>query len=142
MKNLLKLLTLLCIVLGICSCKQQKAENHGNEPQAQKAMRTVSADEFEQIIADSVNVTVLDVRTQEEYDAGHLKNAQVIDVKKDSFRDECIKQLSKDKVIAVYCRSGFRSKTASNILMEDGFEVVNLDGGFNGWTAAGKEVVK
>ena len=63
-------------------------------------------------------------------------------MKKDSFRSECLSKLDRSKRIAVYCRSGFRSKTAAHILNEAGFDVVNLKAGYNGWTEAGKKTVK
>ena len=48
----------------------------------------------------------------------------------------------KDKPVALYCRSGNRSKTAARILADKGYEVVELGTGFRGWVAAGKNVVK
>ena len=48
--------------------------------------------------------------------------------------------LQKDKPVAVYCRSGKRSKKAANILSEKGYKVFELDKGFNSWQEAGKEI--
>ena len=50
--------------------------------------------------------------------------------------------LSKDKPVALYCRSGNRSKKAARILAEKGYQVVELETGFRGWAAAGKDIAK
>ena len=50
------------------------------------------------------------------------------------------KTLPKDKPVALYCRSGNRSKNAARILAEKGYQVLELGTGFRGWAAAGKEV--
>ena len=57
----------------------------------------------------------------------------------DDFAEKAAK-LPSDKTIAIYCRSGNRSKTAARILVDKGYKVVELASGFNGWVAAGKEV--
>ena len=130
---------ILCMALSVSSCKHQLQSQQGEDVDS---VYTVDVDEFEQMIADTVNVVLLDVRTLEEYQEGHVKGALQIDFKKDSFRDECLKQLPRDKQIALYCRSGFRSKSASKILMNDGFKIINLKGGFNDWKKAEKPVEK
>jgi rhodanese-related sulfurtransferase len=110
--------------------------------QAQNAkFQSLSVDSFAQFIADTA-VVRLDVRTASEYAAGHIEKALNIDVLKSSFKDNALKTLPKDKTIAVYCRSGHRSKRAASILSENGYKVVDLDGGFNGWNTAGKKIVK
>ena len=93
------------------------------------------------MIADTANVVLLDVRTIEEYKESHVKHAIQIDFREDSFVDECLKKLSRDKQIAVYCRSGFCSNSAARILIENGFNVVDLMGGYTEWQKAGKETV-
>lgn len=102
---------------------------------------TVSNEEFARIIADTDSVVLLDVRTKKEFDEGHLRGAILIDVKTDSFKTAAIERLPKDKVIAVYCRSGRRSVTAANILTEEGYKVVNLKDGITGWKDDNREVV-
>jgi len=139
MKYLLFALLMMVTALGLTSCKQGA---NGQQNQDMGKTLTVDNDEFEKIIANKDSVVLVDVRTQEEYDEGHLEGALLMDVKKDSFRSECLSKLDRSKKIAVYCRSGFRSKTAAHILNEAGFDVVNLKAGYNGWTEAGKNTVK
>jgi rhodanese-related sulfurtransferase len=103
---------------------------------------TVSADEFEKFIADS-SVVVLDVRTEAEHSEGFIPGTHYnIDVLEDSFTKVATETLPKDKPIALYCRSGNRSKSAARILAENGYQVVELGTGFRGWQSAGKEIAK
>ena len=104
--------------------------------------RTVSADEFEEFITDT-NVVVLDVRTEAEHAEGFIPGTHYnIDVLEETFTKVATETLPKDKPIALYCRSGNRSKSAARILAENGYQVVELGTGFRGWQSAGKEVAK
>lgn len=98
---------------------------------------SLSVDEFEKAIADK-DVIRVDVRSQEEWEEGHIPGSIVIDVQKDDFLEKARALLPKDKTIAVNCRTGRRSKTAAGILAEDGYKVIDLDTGFVGWQEAGK----
>lgn len=106
------------------------------ESEDAKLFRTVDADEFERVIAG--DVTLLDVRTQSEYDAGHLGGAVLVDVMATGFIEKACDALPPDKPVAVYCRSGHRSANAARQLVARGYEVVNLDGGILAWQKAGK----
>ena len=68
------------------------------------------------------------------------EDIQRLDVMDDSFASMADSLLQKDKPVAVYCRSGKRSKKAANILSEKGYKVFELDKGFNSWQEAGKEI--
>ena len=102
--------------------------------------KTVDVNEFEKFISDTT-VTILDVRTPAEYAEGHIPGTHFnIDVLEESYTEIALKTLSKEKPVALYCRSGNRSKKAARILAENGYQVVELGTGFRGWAAAGKEV--
>ena len=94
--------------------------------------RSVDADRFAQIIADTT-VIRLDVRTASEYAQGHIPNALLIDVTQADFMQKEKQLLPMDKTIALYCRSGRRSKTAAQLLAQHGYQVVELNTGFNSW---------
>jgi phage shock protein E len=99
----------------------------------------VAVDEFSQV-AQTGGTEVIDVRTPAEYDAGHLAGATNIDVEGPGFAQE-IAGLDKSATYAVYCRSGNRSRTATQLMVDAGFtDVVELDGGINAWVAAGQPV--
>ena len=118
MKRMLGLLTTLCALVG---CQPDGA-----------MYQSVDVATFAEIIQDS-NVVLLDVRTQSEYEAGHIPNAILIDVTQDDFLPKCKQQLPLDKTIALYCRSGNRSKKAAQILSQENYKVVELNTGFNSW---------
>lgn len=139
MKNLFYIFMLMVTILAVASCKQEPKSQQGEET---KIARHVDCDEFEKIIANKDSVILLDVRTPDEFNEGHLKGALQIDVKTDTFRKTCERMFTTDKTIAVYCRSGFRSKTAARILSEAGFNAVNLKGGINKWVEVGKDTVR
>lgn len=126
---LLILSAMLCSLAG-CSSAQK-----------QSSYESLDVETFSQAIEDST-VVRLDVRTAEEYAEGHIRNAVNIDVLKDDFTKLAKARLPKNETIAVYCRSGKRSKKAAGILTGKGFKVIELNTGFIGWTEAGKEVVR
>lgn len=118
--------SLLFASLGLVACKAQNT-----------AFTSLDANTYEQAIADP-EVVRLDVRTAEEYAEGHIVDAINIDVQSDDFEKIATSTLPKTRTIAVNCRSGRRSKKAAGILANCGYRVIELDGGFQEWTAAGK----
>ena len=94
--------------------------------------RSVDADSFAQVIEDTT-VVRLDVRTASEYSQGHIPGALLIDVTQTDFMQKAEQLLPKDKTIALYCRSGRRSKTAAQLLAKAGYHVIELNTGFNSW---------
>ena len=83
---------------------------------------------------ENESCTVLDVRTPVEFRRGHIKkaiNCNVLDKKKFL---KSIDGLNKEKPVYLYCQSGNRSRVASKILMDLGFELINdLKGGYSRW---------
>lgn len=75
---------------------------------------------------------VVDVRTTAEFATGHLPKAVNMDVNSKDF-DQQIEKLNKKKPVAVYCRSGRRSKVAAGKLADKGFKVYELDKGIIQW---------
>lgn len=87
-------------------------------------------------------VVTLDVRTPQEYAAGHLANAVNLDVESPTFAAG-LAQLDPDATYAVYCRSANRSKAAMDQMRQAGIEnVQDLDGGIVAWQAEGLPVVQ
>lgn len=103
---------------------------------------TIPVEEFADLIADP-EVQRLDVRTVAEYSSGHISESLNVNVLDEAnFADMAQAALEKERPVALYCRSGKRSKTAAKILSECGFKVYELKGGFNAWKEAGKPVQK
>ncbi len=101
--------------------------------------KSVSVEEFSTIIANS-DVQRLDVRTVAEYSESHIPGSININVLDKKFSAMADSTLQKDKPVALYCRSGKRSKKAAIILSENGYKVYDLNEGFEGWKKAGKEI--
>ncbi|HEY0731776.1 MAG TPA: rhodanese-like domain-containing protein [Chitinophagaceae bacterium] len=80
------------------------------------------------------NAVLLDVRTKEEYQEGHIPGAVLIDVnKQDDFLQQ-VQKLDKSKRYLLYCRSGKRSEKALVLMKENGFrKIFHLEDGFEGW---------
>ena len=97
-----------------------------------KGFVSVEADEFAREIAKE-GVQLVDVRTASEYADGHIPNAVNIDVLSSDFAEK-IAALDKAKTLAIYCRSGRRSKAAAEQAVKLGFKVVELDGGVLSWS--------
>lgn len=108
---------------------------------ASKPENTVTPEEFS-VEIKSPDIFLVDVRKPEEYKEGHIANAFNLDVTDPDFTEKALKELPKDKTIAVYCGTGKRSSMAAQKLLDSGFKILNLDGGLNAWIAAGLPVEK
>jgi len=129
MKSLLKTLGMVCL-FGMAACQN-----------SQPAFKSVDAATFEQQIS-APEVQLVDVRTPDEYAAGHIAESKNIDSGSADFEVVCKKELDSQRPVAVYCRSGRRSKIAAEQLTKMGFQVVELNGGFNEWKESNRTVVQ
>ena len=83
---------------------------------------------------DDPNTILLDVRTPKEWAEGKIEPAVEMNVHDQDFEEQ-LQQLDKSKTYLVYCRSGRRSVTAAEIMVDNGFtSVYNLEGGYLAWT--------
>ncbi len=122
-KTLYFLFFVCTFALGLWACKGKQPEKFKN----------LSVDQFETLIEDP-NVQLVDVRTVAEYSDGHIPGSLNINVQSDSFAADVDELLEKERPVAVYCRSGRRSRDAAKLLVEKGFKkVYNLDKGFLAW---------
>lgn len=96
-------------------------------------LKEVSASEFSKQL-EIQSVQLLDVRTAEEYENGHIPEALQANWNNQQEFSERIVALDKDKPVYIYCLAGSRSAAAQKYLLEKGFkQVVNLKGGINAW---------
>lgn len=119
-----------CQQKGSC-CQQAKTEK----------CKTMAVEEFSQRMT-SKSVVLVDVRTPKEFAEGHLQGATNV-----TWGNEFEKQwnaagIKKRFTVAVYCRSGRRSKAAAEFLVKQGYNVIELEGGIMAWQKAGKPVEK
>lgn len=120
------------------ACQGQKTGQQ--QPQKVEEFRSVSVEEFAQVITDT-SVVVLDVRRLDEHEAGHIAGTTLhIDVLQPSFDSLAVASIKPESTVALYCRSGNRSKRAASALTAKGYQVIELASGYNGWVQAGKEV--
>jgi rhodanese-related sulfurtransferase len=98
---------------------------------------SLTLDQFSKIL-NSGNYTLIDVRTLDEYNAGHLKNARQIDYYQKQQFSEYLESLNKEGKYLIYCRSGRRSGDTLKLMKNKGFtSVYDMVGGYNAWLARG-----
>ena len=105
------------------------------------SFESLSVGDFADVISDP-DVQRLDVRTVAEYSEGHIPGSVNVNVLDESFAAVADSVLLPSRPVALYCRSGKRSKKVARILSEKGFKVYELSTGFNGWVEAGQTVEK
>ena len=122
MKRILILLLLSVLLLSGCGA-----------PSSERSYRQISTEEAVTMMAEETDYILLDVRTQAEYEEAHIPGA--ICIPNETIGTEEIPELpDKDQLILVYCRSGNRSKQASEKLAQLGYTNVVEFGGINSWT--------
>ena len=92
----------------------------------------ITAEEAKQIMDTKEGYIILDVRTQEEYDEGHIPGATQISHEEIAEKAEEV-LTDKDQLILVYCRSGRRSKIAAEALVDLGYTNIKEFGGIIDW---------
>ena len=121
-----KLVFLLLAVLLLTACGQDKENDQG------AVYMNITAEEAKQIMDTEEGYVILDARTQEEYDQGHIPGAIVISHEEIAEKaDEVL--TDKNQLILVYCRSGRRSKIAAEALVELGYTNIKEFGGIIDW---------
>ena len=121
-----KLLFLLLAVMLLTACGQAK------ENDWEAAYMNITAEEAKAIMDSEDGYIILDARTQEEYDQGHIPGAIVISHEEIAEKAEEV-LTDKEQLILVYCRSGRRSKIAAEALVELGYTNIKEFGGIIDW---------
>ena len=115
----------LTVLLLLTGCGGRGAEEN--------SYRQIAQEEAKQMMDEREDAVVLDVRERDEYDAGHIPGAVLLPV--GAIDGDTAAQVipEKDSVVLVYCRSGNRSKTASQALADLGYTQVYEFGGIRDW---------
>ena len=121
-----KLILLILAVMLLTACGQAKENDQG------AVYVNITAKEAKRIMDNEEGYIILDVRTQEEYDEGHIPGAIVISHEEIAEKAEEV-LTDKDQLILVYCRSGRRSKIAAEALAELGYTNIKEFGGIIDW---------
>jgi rhodanese-related sulfurtransferase len=118
-----KLLSVFMAALALIGC---------TAPGGTKSYRQISMAEAIAMMEEKSDYIILDVRTASEFDGGHIPGA--INIPNESIGTDAIPQLpGKDQLIFVYCRSGNRSKQASEKLVKLGYTNIVEFGGIIDW---------
>lgn len=124
-KGLIIMLIISLCLFGGCNGERTKEETKISYEQ-------ITAQQAKDLMEKETGYIIVDARTQEEFDAGHIEGAVLIPEYEISQRAE--KELpDKDQLILVYCRSGRRSKIASQALVDLGYTNVKEFGGIIDW---------
>ena len=121
-----KLGILLLAVMMLTACGQDTENNQ------EAVYVNITAEEAKRIMDSEEGYVILDVRTQEEYDQGHIPGAIVISHEEIAKKAEEV-LTDKEQLILVYCRSGRRSKIAAEALVELGYTNIKEFGGIIDW---------
>ena len=99
----------------------------------------VTVEEAKSLVESNVSLIIVDVRTREEYDSGHIEGAILIPVSELEGR---INELSKEEEFLIYCRTGNRSSNSVNILKANGYtKIFHMNDGIIAWIQAGYPTV-
>ena len=119
-------LLLLLAVMMLTACGQDK------ENDREAVYVNITAEEAKRIMDSQEGYIILDVREQDEYDAGHIPGAILIPYTQIEEKAEKV-LTDKEQLILVYCRSGRRSKIAAEALVELGYTNIKEFGGILDW---------
>ena len=123
------MMTAVLLLLAGCSSKGQAMDGDG----MMNSYRQISQEEAARMMEKDDGHIVVDVRRQDEYDAGHIPGAVLIP--NEDIGTEMPKELpDPDQIILIYCRSGNRSKQAAQKLFDMGYTNIYEFGGINTWT--------
>ena len=127
-KIILIIIILTLIIIGVVCIMNRKERNIENEV----IIKHVSMNDIVQIMEENENYIILDVRTQAEYNQGHIPNA--ICIPNETIDENVVnKLLDKNQMILVYCRSGNRSRQAAEKLKKLGYTNLIEFGGIIDW---------
>ena len=131
MRQILLFAALAASLALLAGCTLSKTKKDAEDMSDKVAYHKISAEEAYEMMA-SQEVVVVDVRTREEYDGGHIENAVL--VPNESIGSEMPEALpDKEATLLVYCRSGRRSKDAAQKLLALGYQSVYDFGGVIDW---------
>ncbi len=128
-----RLLSLVLVLSTLGACAQT----------SESGVRTdLDVNEVSQLMQDGKEIVLIDVRTPQEYEQGHLEGAELMNIYDADFESR-MNELDKEKEYVVYCRSGGRSGKAAAKMEKLGFKNIhNMKGGILAWNRAGLETKK
>ena len=126
------IICLLCLAIIGCGRKSEASDSESGSNDNKNGYKSIYMTEAEEMMKNEKDYIILDVRTVEEYNEGHIPNA--INVANETIGEDEIAELpDKDQLIMVYCRSGRRSKLAASKLVKLGYTNIVEIGGIIDW---------
>jgi len=105
-----------------------------NRPELQRKVERITAQALADMMDAGDKVTVLDVRTEKEHEAGHIEGSMNVPL---THLEESLAKLPKSGRLVVHCEGGYRSSIAAGLLLNHGFgNVLDLVGGYKAWAAS------
>ncbi len=145
------LFTLLFLSLLFSACSGQKSQESApqqaanSQQSAQPGYGDISVDQARRLVQenrDNDAFVILDTRTPQEYQRGHIPGAQLLNIYDKEFQAK-LDSLDREKTYLVHCASGGRSSRAVQIMRSKGFEkVYHMYQGMRGWAGKGYETVR
>ena len=127
-KNFTAWALLLFLIVSLAGCSSREDDDKNTVSYQQ-----ITAEEAKSMMDEQPDAVILDVREQDEYDAGHIPGAVLLPVGTINEETAASAIPEKDTVVLVYCRSGNRSKTASQALADLGYTQIYEFGGIKDW---------
>lgn len=130
MKRIVQSIIVSCLFIPFLSCAQNKQSNTGTST---AEYHQISAEEAKKMLDANHNIILLDVRSEEEYNAKYIPGATLLPLPEIGSKAATVLP-DKNAVILVYCRSGARSRNASYQLVSMGYsQVYDIAGGISSW---------
>lgn len=127
-KNFTAWALLLFLIVSLAGCSSREDDDKNTVSYQQ-----ITAEEAKSMMDEQPDAVILDVREQDEYDAGHIPGAVLLPVGTINEETAASAIPETDTVVLVYCRSGNRSKTASQALADLGYSRIYEFGGIKDW---------
>ena len=133
MKKIMNLFLIVFVIFVLAGCSNNNTNNTENLESKKNSYTQISMEEAVKMMEEESDYIILDVRRPDEFAEKHIPNA--INVPNETIgKDEIPELPNKEQMILVYCRSGNRSKQASEKLVKLGYTNIYEFGGINDWT--------
>jgi rhodanese-related sulfurtransferase len=131
---------LLTVLSGKAVAQSDKSQTKGETSSAVSSVKNVEAEQAAKLLQENKKIVVLDVRTSEEFAAGHIAGATNLDFHNPDFEKK-LSALDKTKSYLVHCAAGGRSAKTRDLMKKQQFQsIYHLEGGLKAWEKAGKPV--
>jgi len=129
---------LILVLLSGCVGQSSTLQDSSNE---KMSPHKITQADLAELILDNEEILLVDVRTEGEYNQGHLPGSIVIPYNEFDTRYSEIVEYQ-DREVVLYCHTGGMGDYAGRVLLKNGFtNVKNLDGGINGWINSGGNII-